>query len=158
MTADAKSPRRKRTVLEVLGQIRQPKVAVMLALGFASGLPFLLTREGCSVDHAARGEDAIAAVKVGAYDLILMDMRMPGLDGEQTSRELRRLGVVTPIVALTANAFEDDRHACLAAGMNDFLVKPLSPAALRAMLIRWAGPRGQSADGESAPIAKTSRA
>ena len=44
MTADAKSPRRKRTVLEVLGQIRQPKVAVMLALGFASGLPFLLTQ------------------------------------------------------------------------------------------------------------------
>jgi CheY-like chemotaxis protein len=118
----------------------------------------LLTREGCSVDHAARGEDAIAAVKVGAYDLILMDMRMPGLDGEQTSRELRRLGVVTPIVALTANAFEDDRHACLAAGMNDFLVKPLSPAALRAMLIRWAGPRGQSADSESPPAARASRA
>jgi CheY-like chemotaxis protein/anti-sigma regulatory factor (Ser/Thr protein kinase) len=118
----------------------------------------LLTREGCSVDHAARGEDAIAAVSVGTYDLILMDMRMPGLDGEQTSRELRRLGVVTPIVALTANAFEDDRHACLAAGMNDFLVKPLSPAALRAMLIRWAGPRSQSADGESAPAARISRA
>jgi CheY-like chemotaxis protein len=117
----------------------------------------LLTREGCSVDHAARGEDAIAAVKVGAYDLILMDMRMPGLDGEQTSRELRRLGVVTPIVALTANAFEDDRHACLAAGMNDFLVKPLSPAALRAMLIRWAGPRGRSAEDETAPQAKASR-
>jgi len=117
----------------------------------------LLTREGCSVDHAARGEDAIAAVKVGAYDLILMDMRMPGLDGEQTSRELRRLGVVTPIVALTANAFEDDRHACLAAGMNDFLVKPLSPAALRAMLIRWAGPRGQPAEDETAPQAKASR-
>ncbi|MGH6966415.1 MAG: response regulator [Phenylobacterium sp.] len=117
----------------------------------------LLSREGCSVDHAARGEEAIAAVKVGTYDLILMDMRMPGLDGEQTSRELRRLGVVTPIVALTANAFEDDRHACLAAGMNDFLVKPLSPAALRAMLIRWAGPRGQTTEGESAPAAKTSR-
>ena len=100
----------------------------------------LLTREGCSVDHAARGEEAITAVKVGSYDLILMDMRMPGLDGEQTSRQLRKLGVSTPIVALTANAFEDDRHACLAAGMNDFLVKPLSPAALRAMLIRWAGP------------------
>jgi CheY-like chemotaxis protein len=99
----------------------------------------LLTREGCSVDHASRGDEAIAAVKVGAYDLILMDMRMPGLNGEETSRELRKLGVVTPIVALTANAFEDDRHACLAAGMNDFLVKPLSPAALRAMLIRWTG-------------------
>jgi CheY-like chemotaxis protein len=100
----------------------------------------LLTREGCSVDHATRGDEAIAAVKVGSYDLILMDMRMPGLDGEETSRELRKLGVTTPIVALTANAFEDDRHACLAAGMNDFLVKPLSPDALRAMLIRWAGP------------------
>jgi CheY-like chemotaxis protein len=99
----------------------------------------LLAREGCSVDHASRGDEAIAAVKVGTYDLILMDMRMPGLNGEETSRELRKLGVATPIVALTANAFEDDRHACLAAGMNDFLVKPLSPAALRAMLIRWTG-------------------
>ncbi len=99
----------------------------------------LLTREGCSIDHASRGDEAIAAIKVGSYDLILMDMRMPGLSGEETARELRKLGVTTPIVALTANAFEDDRHACLAAGMNDFLVKPLSPDALRAMLIRWAG-------------------
>ena len=100
----------------------------------------LLTREGCSIDHASRGDEAIAAVKVGSYDLILMDMRMPGLSGEETARELRKLGVTTPIVALTANAFEDDRHACLAAGMNDFLVKPMSPDALRAMLLRWAGP------------------
>ena len=84
----------------------------------------LLTREGCEVDHARSGEEAIAAVKVGAYDLILMDMRMPGLSGVETARALRDLGVETPIVALTANAFEDDRHACLAAGMNDFLVKP----------------------------------
>ncbi len=111
----------------------------------------LLTREGCSVDHASRGDEAIAAVKVGAYDLILMDMRMPGLNGEETSRALRKLGVTTPIVALTANAFEDDRHACLAAGMNDFLVKPLSPAALRAMLIRWAGPIAQV---EEEPLAR----
>jgi len=99
----------------------------------------LLTREGCEIDHAGSGEEAIAAVKVGAYDLILMDMRMPGLTGVETARELRVLGVETPIVALTANAFEDDRHACLAAGMNDFLVKPMSPDALRAMLTRWTG-------------------
>lgn len=97
----------------------------------------LLAREGCSVDHAANGEDAIAATQVGAYDLILMDMRMPGLSGEDTARALRGLGVTTPIVALTANAFEEDRRRCLAAGMNDFLVKPLSPDALRAMLTRW---------------------
>jgi CheY-like chemotaxis protein len=97
----------------------------------------LLTREGCEIDHAAGGEEAIAAVKVGSYDLILMDMRMPGLSGEDTARALRRMNVTTPIVALTANAFEDDRHACLSAGMNDFLVKPMSPDALRAVLTRW---------------------
>jgi CheY-like chemotaxis protein len=101
----------------------------------------LLTREGCAIDHAVSGEEALAAVKVGAYDLILMDMRMPGLTGVETARALRGLGVETPIVALTANAFEDDRHACLTAGMNDFLVKPMSPDALRAMLTRWTGPR-----------------
>jgi CheY-like chemotaxis protein len=104
----------------------------------------LLTREGCEIDHASGGEEAIAAVKVGAYDLILMDMRMPGLTGVETARELRQLGIETPIVALTANAFEDDRHACLAAGMNDFLVKPMSPDALRAVLTRWTGPRALS--------------
>jgi CheY-like chemotaxis protein len=101
----------------------------------------LLTREGCEIDHASGGDEAIAAVKVGSYDLILMDMRMPGLSGEETAGALRAMGVVTPIVALTANAFEDDRHACLAAGMNDFLVKPMSPDALRAMLTRWTGRR-----------------
>jgi CheY-like chemotaxis protein len=99
----------------------------------------LLTREGCSVDHAISGEEALAAATVGTYDLILMDMRMPGLSGEETARALRTLGVAAPIVALTANAFEDDRRRCLAAGMNDFLVKPLSPDALRVMLTRWAG-------------------
>jgi CheY-like chemotaxis protein len=104
----------------------------------------LLTREGCEIDHAGSGDEAIAAVKVGAYDLILMDMRMPGLTGVEAARALRGLGIETPIVALTANAFEDDRHACLAAGMNDFLVKPMSPDALRAMLSRWTGPRALS--------------
>ena len=101
----------------------------------------LLAREGCEIDHATGGDEAIAAVKVGAYDLILMDMRMPGLTGVETARVLRKMGIETPIVALTANAFEDDRHACLTAGMNDFLIKPMSPDALRAMLTRWTGPR-----------------
>jgi CheY-like chemotaxis protein len=98
----------------------------------------LLAREGCSVDHAASGDEALGAAQVGTYDLILMDMRMPGLSGEETARALRKLGVSAPIVALTANAFDDDRRRCLAAGMNDFLVKPLSPDALRVMLTRWA--------------------
>ena len=101
----------------------------------------LLSREGCEVEHVVGGEEALAACEVGAFDLILMDMRMPGLSGEETARRLRASGIATPIVALTANAFEDDRHACLAAGMDDFLVKPLSPDSLRTALTRWADPR-----------------
>jgi CheY-like chemotaxis protein len=109
----------------------------------------LLAREGCAVDHAPCGEDAMAACKASAYDLILMDMRMPGMSGEETARALRKAGVGVPIVALTANAFEEDRQACLAAGMNDFLVKPMSPDALRAMLTRWAA-RGWTLDARQA--------
>ncbi|WP_374532609.1 response regulator [Phenylobacterium sp.] len=97
----------------------------------------LLTREGCGVDQAGGGEEALAALAVGEYDLILMDMRMPGLSGVEATRRVRALGVKTPVVALTANAFEEDRHTCLAAGMDDFLVKPLTPDALRAALARW---------------------
>lgn len=96
----------------------------------------LLTREGCKVDHATGGDEALAALAVGAYDLILMDMRMPGMSGLEATRRLRVQGVATPVVALTANAFEDDRHACLDAGMDDFLVKPLSADALRGVLAR----------------------
>lgn len=97
----------------------------------------LLTREGCDVQHVTSGEEALKAADVEAFDLILMDMRMPTLSGEETARRLREAGIATAIVALTANAFEDDRQACLAAGMDDFLVKPLSPDALRGALTRW---------------------
>ncbi|MFC3080210.1 response regulator [Phenylobacterium terrae] len=100
----------------------------------------LLTREGCAVTHVPSGQAALEAAELAPFDLVLMDMRMPGLSGVDAARALRKAGVSTPIVALTANAFEDDRHACLAAGMDDFLVKPLSPPALRAALARWTRP------------------
>jgi len=117
----------------------------------------LLGREGCEVEHAVGGEEAMAACEVGTFDLILMDMRMPGLSGEQTARRLRADGVETPIVALTANAFEDDRHACLAAGMDDFLVKPLSPDALRSALTRWTGPQAQPRQALQLDVLKKAR-
>jgi CheY-like chemotaxis protein len=98
----------------------------------------LLGREGCSVDRAATGAEALDAAAQAPYDLILMDLRMPDMDGLSAARAIRMRGTSTPIVALTANSFEEDRHACLAAGMDDFLTKPLSPAALRAALHRWA--------------------
>jgi len=86
-------------------------------------------------------------VAVGTYDLILMDMRMPGMGGLETTQEMRAQEVTTPIVALTANTFEDDRQACLASGMDEFLVKPLSADALRRILARvargWKEPAGR---------------
>lgn len=95
----------------------------------------LLEREGCHVEWVTSGEAALGAAPAG-HDLILMDRRLPGLDGLQATRALRQSGVATPIVALTADAFADDRRLCLEAGMDDFLGKPLDPAALRAVLTR----------------------
>ena len=97
----------------------------------------LLRREGAAAQHVESGEAALEALAQQSYDLILMDVRMGGISGTETTRIARSRGVKTPVVALTANAFEDDRRACLAAGMDDFLVKPLSPEALRAVLTRW---------------------
>ncbi|HVM98810.1 MAG TPA: response regulator, partial [Caulobacteraceae bacterium] len=102
----------------------------------------LLRREGAETHHVEGGEAALEALMTGDYDLILMDVRMPGLGGLEATRALRARGVETPVVALTANAFEDDRRACLEAGMDDFLIKPLSPEALRLALARWTGGGG----------------
>jgi len=96
----------------------------------------LLEREGCEVDHAATAEEAMLCAVANDYSLILMDRRLPKLDGMAAAARLRAVGVASPIVALTADAFEEDRRACLAAGMDDFLTKPLDPGALRAILAR----------------------
>ncbi|EGF92064.1 mmoS [Asticcacaulis biprosthecium C19] len=103
----------------------------------------LLQREGCRVERASSGEEAIDVLKDRKFDLIFMDLGLPGLDGLGTTREVRALGVRTPIIALTANAYEEDRRACLAAGMNDFLTKPIELVALKARLQTWTGARPQ---------------
>jgi len=97
----------------------------------------LLQREGCRVERAASGEEAIDMIKRQTFDLIFMDLGLPGLDGLGTTREVRAMGVVTPIIALTANAYEEDRRACLNAGMNDFLTKPIELTALKHRLQTW---------------------
>ncbi|MEN9892345.1 MAG: hypothetical protein RLY78_2640, partial [Pseudomonadota bacterium] len=99
----------------------------------------LLRLVGLEVDVAHHGAQALDLARRVPYDLILMDMQMPVMDGLSATREIRQLPahVRTPILAMTANAFGDDRQACLAAGMDDHLAKPVDPERLYAMLKRW---------------------
>jgi CheY-like chemotaxis protein len=97
----------------------------------------LLKREGCAVERAGTGEEALTALARTGFDIVLMDVRMPGMGGLAATRALRARGDETPIVALTATAFEEDRRAALDSGMNDFLSKPFEAATLRALLTRW---------------------
>ena len=101
----------------------------------------LLKRLGCVVTHADTGDGALAAASTETFDLVLMDVRMPGLDGMEVTRRLRAKGFTSPIIAVTANAFEDDRAACLAAGMDEFLTKPIQPVALNALIAKIAQDR-----------------
>jgi len=94
---------------------------------------------GWQIDVANNGQEAVERVTTNAYDLILMDMLMPVLDGVDATRIIRRLPdrQRVPILAMTANAFAEDRQACLAAGMNDFITKPVVPEKLFGILLKW---------------------
>ena len=100
----------------------------------------LLSDIGCRIDIASNGVEALACVARQNYDLILMDMQMPEMGGLEATERIRRLpgGKAVAIIAMTANAFSEDRDACLAAGMNDFLSKPMLPEALYATMLKWA--------------------
>jgi signal transduction histidine kinase/CheY-like chemotaxis protein len=103
----------------------------------------MLEKLGCTVDMANDGLQAVTLAVAGQYDLIVMDCSMPEMDGYQATGEIRRLqqegGLPhIPIIALTANALREDREKCLAAGMDDYLSKPVSQDGLRTVLTKYA--------------------
>ena len=101
----------------------------------------LLTSAGLVVELAPHGEAGLRMAVERRYDLVLMDIQMPGMDGFAVTQALRAQGLAQlPIVAMTANVSTQDRAACLAAGMNDHLPKPVDPVALYRMLLRWLPP------------------
>lgn len=118
----------------------------------------LLSMVGLEVDTAGDGLEAVERATGGGYALILLDLRMPRLDGIAAARALRTLPGLqaTPIVAITANAFEEDRRACRAAGMNDFLSKPVEVSPLYQVLLRWldAHPDGARGSARTPPVAE----
>ncbi|MCA1770151.1 MAG: response regulator [Halomonas sp.] len=113
----------------------------------------LIAGPGVEVSLAASGEEALALAREQAFDLVLMDIRMPGMDGVETTRALRRLGGSwrdTPVVAVTAHVLEEDRRRLLESGLNDVLVKPVDTDQLNNALHRHLGVALPSAETASA--------
>lgn len=100
------------------------------------------------VKIANHGAEAVELIKNQSFDLVLMDMQMPVMDGLEATRQIRMLesGRTVPIVAMTANAFIEDRQRCLAAGMNDFVAKPVDPKVLYSKLAEWLPGRPEDKD------------
>lgn len=100
----------------------------------------MLEKSGCRITLANDGFEALAQVKKTSFDLILMDVSMPGMDGLEATRQIRAMGgkfAEIPIIAMTAHAFSQDRDACMDAGMNDYLSKPLNRNQLYDVLLNW---------------------
>src|SRR4051794_18359283 len=101
----------------------------------------ILERAGCTVETAVDGQAAVQAYAAATFELILMDVQMPELDGFEATRQIRAQegtsGRHTPIVAMTASEIQGDRARGIEVGMDDFLTKPIRPADVDAVLQRW---------------------
>ncbi len=113
----------------------------------------ILESYGIKVDIAIHGGEALAMIVQKQYDLVLMDLQMPVMDGLEATRKIRQLpiGQNVPIIAMTANAFKEDRWHCIEAGMNDFVSKPVNPERLYAVLARWLPQNGLDLPDETKP-------
>ena len=123
----------------------------------------ILGKLGFRVDAAGNGHEAIKALETIAYDLVFMDVQMPVMDGFEATGAIRSgktsvLNPGIPIVAMTAHAMKGDRERCIAAGMDDYIPKPISPQSLAAALDRWLGPGRKKPGVKPEPAAKTETA
>jgi CheY-like chemotaxis protein len=113
----------------------------------------LLEKLGCRIDVAANGQEAVTMLAQFAYDVVLMDCQMPEMDGFAATAAIRQressTGRHVPIIAMTANAMQGDREDCLAAGMDDYVSKPVTFETLVAMLRKWAPPQSDRPVGGS---------
>ncbi|MCX6899578.1 MAG: response regulator [Verrucomicrobia bacterium] len=121
----------------------------------------LLEKLGCRVDVAATGAEAVRLLRLLSYDIVFMDCQMPEMDGYEATREIRRqkgLNRKVPIVAMTANAMAGDREGCLAAGMDDYVAKPVELEQIVEVLKRWVRLRVESEQTEPAPTSSAAKA
>jgi PAS domain S-box-containing protein len=110
----------------------------------------ILRKAGFMVDVADNGLRALDAVDRGSYDIILMDIQMPEMDGYETTAAIRKREGAdrrSAIIAMTAHVMKGDRERCLEAGMDDYLAKPINPDEVFAVIERWAGPKLEGRDG-----------
>jgi two-component system sensor histidine kinase/response regulator len=143
-------------IVRVFGDVREPAVTVTSPRSRPASATILVVEDnarlqrllklqfddlGVRVDFASDGLQAIEAVARGSYAMVFMDCQMPNMDGLTATRTIRaqelRGGTHMPIVAMTANAFAEDRAACIEAGMDDYLAKPVRLTDLRGALQRW---------------------
>lgn len=117
----------------------------------------LLAKLGLEAATASNGREALDMLAAARFDLVLMDMHMPQMDGLEATRHLRKTGFTLPIVGLTANAFESDREACLEAGMDDHSAKPLTAAKLSEILQKYLSPGMPPTIAPTSPVPSVDR-
>jgi PAS domain S-box-containing protein len=165
VAAPAKAPQAALITRHTLNEARRRKVRILLAEDNPTNQQValgILEKLGFGADTVANGREAVHALETVPYDLVLMDVQMPEMDGFEATRAIRsgKTGVLDPkipIIAMTAHAMKGDRERCLEAGMDDYISKPIAPQALAQALEKWAGnprepsPAGAASRGAAEP-------